>query len=401
MKKLLSAFLGIALLIAPLSASALVIPTGRAYGGNLTITSGTTTDNATESNITVSSASGIASTTIASVSGFSAGQYVMLYQAVGTGAGNYEFQLVRAVAGNSLFFYGTLANTYQSTGAEVVKVSEYNNVNISGGTWTAASWNGTVGGILVAFLTGSLTQSAGSITSPGGFAGGGGNQVGVSNNAAQGNSTSGTGGLGTAANANAGGGGQAGCSDVNSGGGGGNGAGGSTGGTSGCATPGIGGGTGGATTLATMVFGGGGGGGACSYNAGCINGGGGTGSGIIFIVAASSTISGGTLSAAGNAGGACSTGTGGGGGGAGAGGDIRLPVRLALNLGTSIVAAAGASGGSSLCITSGGSSGAGRIATVSAANVSGTANPTINTSSTDYVYNIDNSAITISLGTSF
>lgn len=399
MKKLLFSFaLGLALL--PISAHAAIIPTGRALSGDLTITSGTVTDNSVDSNIVATSTAGVASTTVSSVTGFAAGQYVMLVQMSGSGVGQYEFQEIRSIVGSSLFFYSPLSFQYDkdsTSTAQVVKVSEYHNVNISGGTWTAANWNGTTGGVLVAFLTGSLNQTGGTIAAPSGFAGGGGNQVGVSSNASQGNGTPGIGGLGTGANGNAGGGGQAGCSDTGGGGGGGNGAGGSTGGASGCDVPGIGGNTSGNVTLSLLTFGGAGGGGACSYNINCINGGGGNGTGIIYLTSASSTLNAGSFTANGSVGGPCSSGTGGGGGGAGAGGSIRLPVRLNITFGSSVVTATGASGGSTSCISGGGSSGVGRIATVSSAVVSGTTNPTINTSSTDFVYNVDNAATQVAL----
>lgn len=400
MKKLLSVFLGITFVIAPLSASALVIPTGRATSGDLAISSGTTTDNTVESNITVSSAAGIASTTVASVTGFAAGQYVMLYQTYGTGAGGYEFQQIRSVSGNSLFFYGTLANTYQATGAQVIKVSEYHNVTLSGGTWTGQSWNGTRGGVLVAFLTGSLSMSGGTI-SQGGFGGGGGcPQFGCST-ANQGDGTgAGAGSASNGANGDGAGGGTTlpNCTGGQGGGGGGNGAAGSGGGgfcSGGSGSGGTAGAAAGSATLSTIVIGGGGGGGACT-TASCTGGSGGSGAGVIILISASSTISGGTFTLNGSGGSACSA-SGGAGGGGGAGGSIRLPARLNLTLGSSITATAG-SGGTTNCNGGGGNGATGRIGTVSAVTVSGTTNPTINTSSTDFVYNVDDVATQVNLG---
>lgn len=401
MRKLLSFILATALLSLPFGVSALTIPTGRATSGDLSI-SGTTTDNATASNITVLSSAGISSTTVASVSGFAAGNYVMVYQMQGTGVGGYEFQKIRSITGLSLFFYGTLTNSYQATGAQVIKVSEYHNVTInSGGTWTAASWNGTTGGVLVAFLTGSVNLKAGgAITASSGFSGGSGCQGtgcgGVGGIAQQGTGSTGTGAQAQGSNTNGGGGANvACCSSIASGAGGGNGTAGSAGTGSSGGTGGVAGTTIGNAALTSAVLGGGGGGGACNYNVGCTSGSGASGSGIIILVSASSTMSGGAFSANGGTGGSGADG----GGGGGSGGSIRLPVRLNLTLGTAIVTASGGAGGSGG--SAGGSGGSGRIATVSAASVSGTASPTIDTSSTDTVYDLDIDATNVMLSSAF
>lgn len=401
MKKLLSAILGLSLIAAPFFANATVIPTGRAYSGDLTITSGTTTDNSVESNITVATVAGQASTTVASVTGFAAGQYVMLVQVVDSGstAGNYEFQQIRSVVGSSLFFYGTLANNYLSTGAEVIKVSEYHNVTISGGTWTATSWNGTKGGFLVAFLTGSLQVTAGTITAPSGFGGGQGfGQNDGQNIGNQGDSASSTGSHSTSANGTSGGGGQreGGSGDNASGGGGSYGSGGGGGQTGCCGVAGSPGNTIGPSTLAKIFFGGAGGGGACAVSGPCTSGSGGGSPGDILIFAASTTISGtGSITSTGSNGG---TGTVAG-GGAGSGGGIRLANRLNETIGSSLITAVGGTGGADT--RTGGNGGNGRIAGLAGATLNGTANPTIDTSSTDTIYDVDNKAIPITLGSSF
>lgn len=415
-RKLLASLLGLGLLLAPLASNAAtVLPTGRAYSNDLTITSGTTNDNATEIGITVLSAAGISSTTVSSVSGFAAGNYVMLYQVQGTGAGGYEFQKIRSIVGSSLFFYGTLANSYQSTGAEVVKVSEYHNVTITGGTWTAASWDGSKGGILVAFLTGQLSVTgSGAITAPAGFTESGGAPCAQGSGnltCFQGDSSTGAGAKSTSANGMAGGGGHTDNGGVvnAAGGGGGYGAGGSTGGVGSGGSPvgGAGGGTGGAANLQTgnLLLGSSGGAGACSTGS-CSAGAGGTGAGDIFILSASTTVSGSaSITASGSTGTGCNNGTNGGAaGGGGSGGGIRLPVRLNMTIGSSLIAAAAGAGGSQFCSgnwPSGGAGGVGRIGTVSAATVSGTASPSLDTSSTDYVYDIDNTATPVLLGNNF
>lgn len=402
MKKILTLALTIGMIVIPIVADALKIPTGRDLSGDLTITSGTTTDNATASNIVALSNSGVASTTVASNAGFAAGQYVMLIQMVGTGAGNFEFQKIQSISGGTLFFYSALTNTYQASGAQVLKVSEYHNVSITGGTWTAASWNGTTGGVLVALLTGGLSVTGtGAVTAPSGFAGGVATnctQVGGQRPCAQGNSSTGTGSNSTSANGMGGGGGQFdnGANVAAGGGGGGYGGSGTTGNNGGAASVGgTGGGTGGVVTLASLFMGGGGGGGDTN-NGGTNAGSGGAGSGIIFISSASTTISGSaSITSNGGAGGSVNNASGGG----GAGGSIRIPVRLNMTIGSGLItASAGAGGATSVA---GGGGGVGRVATVSAASVSGTASPSIDTSSSDFVYNVDNDAIQMSLGSSF
>lgn len=403
MKKLLASFLGIALMCLPVMASAVtVLPTGRAYSGDLTITSGTTTDNATAIGIVALSNSGVASTTVSSTSGFAVGNYVMLIQMGTTGAGNYEFLKIRSFSGNTVFFYSNLVNTYQATKAQMIKVSEYHNVTITGGTWTAGNWSSPTGGILVAFLTGALSVSGtGAITAPQGFQGGNAStciQSGL-RPCNQGDSSNNTGSSATGANGMGGGGGQNdNVSHISAGGGGGGyGGAGSTGSVGGGGSPvaGVGGSTGGNAANTTLFLGGGGGGGSTDCGA-CTSGSGGAGSGIIFIVAASTTVSGsGTITANGVGGGAGNAD----GGGGGSGGAIRLAERLNVTLGSSVVtAAAGANGGSAV---PGGAGGVGRISTLSGVTVAGTASPSIDTSSTDYVYNIDNDATQVMLGTSF
>lgn len=406
MKRLLALIAALALIPSLVFATAL--PTGNGYAGDLSISSGTTTDNATESAITLNTPSGTASTTVSSSAGFAVGGYVMLIQMVGTGAGNYEFQRVRSISGNQIFFASTTANTYQSSGAQVIKVSEYRNVTMTGGTWTAGSWNGTTGGVLVAFVTNNLLVTGGSITmSNAGFAGGAGfNQGGGQLISDQGNSSSGTGGFSRSANGSGGGGGQRGnCAGVCNGGGGGGGYSSSGGvgqdGIDNNTNSGLGGNTQGVANLSTMFLGAGGGGGNCG-TANCGAGNGGTGAGIIYILAASTTISG-TASVVANSGqggqgditngGAC--------GGSGAAGTIRLPTRLGLALGSSLVTASGAGGNSTGCSGRNGGAGSnGRIATVSQATVSGTASPSIDTSSTDTTYPTDQQAAQVSLGSS-
>lgn len=402
-RKIAAAFITMALCMPSLT-MALSIPHGRALLGDLAITSGTTSDNATLSAIVALSNSGVASTSVSSTSGFAAGDYVLLMQMKGTGGGAYEILKIQSIVNKTLFFYSPLLNTYQSTGAQAIKISEYKNVTITGGTWTAGAWNGTTGGVLVALLTGTLAvSSSGAITAPTGFSGGNAatcTQAGTQRPCFQGDSATSTGGAATAANGMGGGGGQFdnGANVAAGGGGGGYGTGGNSGSTNAGGAPvgGTGGNTGGTPALQSggLLMGGAGGGGDTN-NGGTSAGSGGAGSGIIFIVSASSTFSGSAAITSNGSGGGAANNAGGGGG---AGGGIRLPARINITIGSSLVTATGgALGSASPAAANGGAGGSGRIATLSSVTVNGTANPTIDTSSTDSVRNLDNDAITVSL----
>lgn len=399
LKKLLGGLLLTATLLAPFSAQALSIPEGRATSGDLTI-SGSRTEDSVHSNITTLASAGASAVILSSASGFTAGDYVMITQTFGTGAGLYEFQKIQTISSNTLNLAGTLTNAYQSSGAQVIKVNEYHNVTVaSGGNWNVSGWDGTKGGILVAFLNGGLTlQSGGTITaSTVGFSGGAGAPQFGATCGTQGNGTPGTGSAGSGANGNSGGGGCQGVgNDTDSGGGGGNSSSGGSGSANGAGSGGTGGALSGSATMSTSIFFGGAGGGAQCNTGSCGASSGGTGAGIILLVSASTTVSAGTFTAVGGDTGSCPA-SGGASGGSGAGGSVRLPVRLNITLGSTISAVNGTPG-SALCGRTGGTGSTGRVATVSGVTVTGTSNPTIDTSSTDVVTNKDNEAQKMMLG---
>lgn len=401
LKKLLTGLLLTAILAIPFSTQAVVIPEGRATSGDLTI-SGSTTENGTKSAITTLANSGDTAVIVSSASGFVAGDYIYIGQMQGTGAGNYEINKIRSISSNTLNLFNPTISAYQSTGAQVIRLAEYHNVTVAnGGTWSASAWNGTTGGVLIALLNGGLTlQTGGTITmSTNGFSGGSGAGQGGASCGTQGTGTSGTGSAASSANGNGGG---AGCqgvgNDADSGGGGGQATAGTNGSANSAGVGGTGGSISGSASLSTSMAIGGGAGGAQCNTASCSATSGGTGGGIIFIATASTTVTAGTFTNVGGNSSACSA-SGGASGGSGAGGSIRLPVRLALNLGSTISAIAGTVGTTN-CTRSGGSGATGRVATVSGPTVTGTASPTIDTSSTDRVQNKDNEAMTLNLSAS-
>lgn len=387
-KKLLASTLAVALFATPLLASAVTYPMGRAYSGDKTVST-TVTEDSVKSNITLLTGAGSASTTVASASGFAAGNYVLLIQMAGTGKGNYEVRKISSIDSNRLSFYEPTTGAYQATNAQVIKINEYNNVTVTAsGSWQASAWNGTTGGVLVAIINGTFTQSASSASTTVaslGFTGGSGANNPPGGTPGSGNGSGGGGGSGTGASGSGacGGGGAAHAGT------------GSSGGTFALCTGPAGSGsssTYGAANLQTgnLELGSGGGGG---YGINDSGGSGGTGGGIVLLFGRSFSISGGLLSARGGAGGNA-----GGPGGGASGGAIRLLPFTSLALGTSVVVATGGSGGTGNA--SAGSGGTGRIATNASATVTGTSDPTIDTSSTDVVRPVDSVALDMNLGSS-
>lgn len=338
---------------------------GSGDDGALSITSSRTEDTTRGvSNINSGASSGQANVTVASATSFSAGDWVLLIQMTGTGRGQYEFAKVLSKASNTLTMEGNLTYTYQSSGAQCIKVGQYSSVTVgTGGTWTASAWNGTVGGVLVAMVTGNVVVDSGrTITADGlGHNGGAGAQFDF-------------GGTGSGDGGGAGGDGRFSCSQ--GGGGGGYGVAGSAGSMSGCGggAGGSGGGTYGQANLQVAHLGSGGGGGA-KAGVGGTNGGGGKGAGIIILVVGGNITVSGNIYCRGLQG---TDGTDGADGGGGSGGSIRFICEGTITMGSNLVNASGGGG-----VGNGGGGGAGRVAGLSTSTISGTSTPTIDVSSTD------------------
>lgn len=395
-KKITKLLLLIALLI-PLVTTAdyssiTILPQGRGTNGDLAISSSRNEiTNSANTSITALTGSS-ASTTVTSVTGFAANDYVLIHQtqsATGSTVGSWEINKIGEISGSDIIYQEPLENTYGATNAQVVKINEYHDVVIeSGGTWTTDAWDESDGGILVAMLTGTLTvETGGNISVDSlGYAGGGAS----TSQGTQGAEEGGEGGASKANNGSGGGGGNN-ISSPNScdgAGGGHSSAGGNAGVPAFCVeTP-----TGGiiaddSLSLATTTYLGAAGGGGANAGGGATSGA--KGAGWIFIISAEDIeTTGGTISADG-----ADASDGAGDGGGGAGGSIRLVTKHNLTLGTSKVYSAGGSGG--------GAGGTGRIATLSSATVTGTSAPTIDTSATTEIYNLDQDAIKINLGIGF
>lgn len=353
------------------------------------------TEHATRSGLTANAASAQKVVTVASTTGFVAGDLIFFHQTRGTGVGNYEFNRIDSVdSATQLTLRGNLVNSYTSatTGAskaQVLKIKQYSSVNLTSGTWNAPAWDGTTGGILAAVSQGAITINGGTINLNGlGFdaSGAGGSGEGTANAVNQ---------AACGANGNGGGGGNKGTTVS----GGASGAGGGHGSAGGAGTARNAGGgavtcagTGGnAVGLATLENGGfnlGGGGGGADTTQSFIVRAGAKGAGSVFLVAGGNiTFTAGAISANGNSGGSTGALTDGGGGGAA--GAMRFVTQGTLALGTGLATATGGAGATTGGGADGGGGAVGRIATLSGATVTGTSNPAINATSTDTTTTVD------------
>ena len=106
-----------------------------------------------------------------------AGDEVLLVQMQGSGAGNYEFQQVIGVAGQSVNFKSRLKYTYVSSRnsrAQIVLVPNYGTLTIeSTGSIQAGAYDGSIGGVIVFRAVNLRIESGGTIDASGkGFRGG-------------------------------------------------------------------------------------------------------------------------------------------------------------------------------------------------------------------------------------
>jgi len=326
------------------------------------------------------------SATVASTTGFSVGQKVLLIQMQGAvietantssfgnltniaQAGNFEFARISGISGSVITFSNPIANAYSTSGrVQLVTVPEFNNVTVTGQV-NAQAWNGTTGGIIVFDALGTITMNAAINANGAGFRGGAAStnfSSGCPNNtnfAFSGPSPNGgqkgegisiiaaaqSAGRGKAANGGGGG------NEVNAGGAGGsNGGSGGTGGNEFASCNGALGGAGGVGLSSffsqNKIFMGGGGGGGHQNNS--VATAGANGGGIIIITAPAITSNSNIISANGNN--ATNAGNDGAGGG-GAGGTVLLQVNT-FNTSTTVQARGGSGGTAN---TSGGGHGPG------------------------------------------
>lgn len=362
---------------------------GTSYFGDGSDGALTIATNTTEAPIDSACTGTLGSTALSATNAsFVAGQKILIHQTQGTGAGTYQLTKIANYSAGTITTEDALNANYV-TGAQVRVMKQYTDVTINSGvTYTAKSWDGTVGGILAFYANGTITITgsikseggAGASATSGGTAGAGGTGGGFrggagrvlpssSNYATQGESSTGTGTTANAANGSGGGGGRT-TGSGGEGGGGGNGVAGTTG-TQVGSEGGIGGAVGGNAALTSLVLGAGGGGGANDDTAPAGAGGGGSGGGGLLLFGATFTVTG-TVSVNGGAGGSGSEYAGGGGG---AGGSVLIKTQVGT-LGTGLITASGGSGG--VGGAGSGAGGAGRIHIDYLTSYSGTTTPTIN-----------------------
>lgn len=146
--------------------------------GTLNVTAANTVVNGTTT-LGAAAAVGATTITVASAAGITAGDVLMIYQAQGAtistantsgygavtalnNAGRYEFVSVASVAGTTITL-GTLCDTTPlrfsyASGAQVVRVPQYNNLTVNAGASIVPSaWNGSTGGAVVVIVDGTLT----------------------------------------------------------------------------------------------------------------------------------------------------------------------------------------------------------------------------------------------------
>ncbi len=318
-------------------ASELDVYTGRGDGHDgAKIIGGTENIN---SYATVTGSSG--STTVTTALSVSVGDKVLLHQTQhATTSGFGEIVTVSATGGGSFTIDKKLANAYTS-GAQAILIPQYTDLTING-TLQPTAWNGSVGGIAIAFATGKISGT-GTLNLKGrGFVGGV-EDTGAGNTGEghEGPSLSNQ----TSSNGNGGGGGSKGISGTEEGGGGagaGNKSVGSVGHTF-TGTPAVGGDVSGNTTLTDFDLPGAGGAGGADFQSrsGQDNDGGNGAANFMFVATTIDFSSMTLIDGQGNDGGDANAGvsfSGGGGAGAGGCGILRATT---IDYGTNIINLAG------------------------------------------------------------
>ena len=127
--------------------------------------------------------------TVASSSGFNAGDRVLIIQMQGAdintantssfgditaynSAGNWEYGVINSISGNDITLDSTIQNTYDPNGkVQLVTVPVFCDASVDD-TLTCQAWNGTTGGVLVFFSNGTVTLNSDINVSGKGFRGG-------------------------------------------------------------------------------------------------------------------------------------------------------------------------------------------------------------------------------------
>jgi len=341
-----------------------------------------------------SGTSGTTSLTATNTS-FASGQKIIILQMQGTGAGTYQIATIISYTPGTITLNNPLNFSYGGV-AQVIVMKQYTTVTVNAGiTWTEKAWNGSTGGFLGFFANSTVTIN-GTITATGkGFRGATGGNVGRG----QGSQAEGTAGAGGTISVDPNGNGGGGANDYQGEGGGGGGNG--TIGADGIFMEGaqsghrgLGGLSTGAKDLTSMTLGGGGGSSATTTGYAI----GGDGGGIISIFGVTITMgAGGSITANGTAGSTSPSDGNQNGGGGGAGGSILFKCQTST-FGTLLVTATGGAGGASIGVGgAGGAGGDGRIHADYYTSVTGTTNPTLDSTQDNTLGNADGYIVRLQL----
>lgn len=317
---------------------------------------------------------------------FAAGQVIIIDQTRGTGANSdpsWELNMIQSYVSGTITTVLPLTHTYNS-GAQVIVADQLSSFDLNGATLTAKAWDGSVGGLLVRlvngrfFGTGTINLASKGFRGATGRAANGAGKQGEGYAGDRDNESSATNGSGAGGGTNNNGAGAGGGNSAS--GGTGSGGSGSTGGLS-------------AGNASLTIFSMGGGGSSGSNQSGSgLSGDAGEGGAKLLIIAKTIDVSGMTIALTGGNG-ATSTGSDGspGPGGGGAGGSALLKGQT-ITLGTNAVTALGGSGASGGGNTSGAGAN-GRIHADYSGTISGTTNPTID-STQDFIL-VDSSMLAL------
>lgn len=103
---------------------------------------------------------------------FAAGQQIMIIQSQGTNVGTVQYTEIQSYTAGTITTVDNLSITY-GTGAQVRVMKEYTDVTINANkTYTSKVWDGTVGGILAFYASGTVTINGTITASEKGFRGG-------------------------------------------------------------------------------------------------------------------------------------------------------------------------------------------------------------------------------------
>lgn len=319
---------------------------------------------AVPSNEGCSGSSGSTSLTLAAAGSFSNGDLVLIHQTRGSGAGNWELNKIASGGGTtSLTMEHNLTNSYTDSGdnqAQIIEMKQYE--DLTTGSINVPAWNGSKGGIVAFFDSGTCTVN-GTINGDGdGFRSTGSDAAGSQSYAGEG--TAGALTQSQSANGSGGGGGD----HDGAGGGAGHANSGSNAEGGDSTNPGSGGNSAGNSGLTSMVMGGAGG---QAIQGGVTVAAGGDGGAIVLIIAKEISISGAITvdGANGNDNGA------GYGAGGGAGGSVLIKAQTATLGSTNITASKGS--GRSSSWKDGGDGSVGRIHLDYKDSYSGSTSPTL------------------------